>query len=514
MKKNSLPRRRRLARLRLASDRRRHRDDLSAVAAVPLDVLHAPRAFIGAVEGAAEATASLLKLVVGAASPIALQRRKPLTVLGYGISSLVRPLVGLATAPWHVLAMRVADRVGKGLRSSPRDALLADATPPEHARPRLRLPPGDGQRRRDHRAGARHRAARRSALHAAHDLLPRGDPRRAGDGGAGLRRARDAARAATAQAPARRRGRRSRATRSAGARAVLVARRAVRARQLVRRVPALARAAARRRRRAHPAPVDGCTTRSRRRCRPWAARSPIASAAAASSSAAGRSTRVIYLGFGLASQAWQSGRCSSSTASTTRSPRAREKALVADLAAPRRARPRLRLVQRRRRPGRAAGVARLRRARRSLRRARAVHGVGVAGGWRRARGWRWLVPVPPPAASPPGSLTSMLGSSSMRGITTTSMRRFCARAVGRVVVGERDRTPSSRPPRGGADRRPRACRKRTTVTARAVDRSQFDVIRRALDGPIVGVPGDEKVAIGDLLERLRDLSQRASARRA
>jgi MFS family permease len=94
------------------------------------DVLHAPRTFIGAVEGAAEATASLLKLISGRIVD-RMQRRKPLTVLGYGISSLVRPIVGLATHPWHVLATRVADRVGKGLRSSPRDALLADAAPLE-----------------------------------------------------------------------------------------------------------------------------------------------------------------------------------------------------------------------------------------------------------------------------------------------------------------------------------------------------------------------------------------------
>jgi MFS family permease len=92
------------------------------------DVLHAPRTFIGAVEGTAEATASLLKLVSGRIADRVAQR-KPLTVLGYGISSAVRPLVGLATHPWHVLATRVADRVGKGLRSSPRDALLADAAP-------------------------------------------------------------------------------------------------------------------------------------------------------------------------------------------------------------------------------------------------------------------------------------------------------------------------------------------------------------------------------------------------
>jgi MFS family permease len=93
------------------------------------NVLHARREFIGAVEGAAETTAALLKLVSGKLADRA-ARKKPLTVFGYGVSSLVRPLVGLATAPWHVLLTRVADRVGKGVRSSPRDALLADATVP------------------------------------------------------------------------------------------------------------------------------------------------------------------------------------------------------------------------------------------------------------------------------------------------------------------------------------------------------------------------------------------------
>ncbi len=94
------------------------------------DVLHAPRFFIGAVEGVAEATASLLKLISGRITDRA-RRRKPLTVLGYVISSVVRPLVGLAIHPWQVLAVRAGDRVGKGLRTSPRDALLADAAPKE-----------------------------------------------------------------------------------------------------------------------------------------------------------------------------------------------------------------------------------------------------------------------------------------------------------------------------------------------------------------------------------------------
>lgn len=91
-------------------------------------VLGAGRGFIGVVEGAAEATASLLKLVSGRLSD-RVRRRKPLTVLGYAISSLARPLVGLARAPWMVLVVRLFDRLGKGIRTSPRDALVADVTP-------------------------------------------------------------------------------------------------------------------------------------------------------------------------------------------------------------------------------------------------------------------------------------------------------------------------------------------------------------------------------------------------
>ena len=86
-------------------------------------------AFLGVIEGAAETTAALLKLASGWWSD-RLRRRKPLVVAGYGLSALVRPLVALATGGGQVLAIRVADRVGKGLRSSPRDALIADAVDP------------------------------------------------------------------------------------------------------------------------------------------------------------------------------------------------------------------------------------------------------------------------------------------------------------------------------------------------------------------------------------------------
>lgn len=92
--------------------------------------LGASASTLGAIEGAAEAVAALLKMVSGRMADRA-RRRKPLTVFGYAISSTVRPLAALATAPWHILAVRLADRVGKGIRSSPRDALVADVTPPE-----------------------------------------------------------------------------------------------------------------------------------------------------------------------------------------------------------------------------------------------------------------------------------------------------------------------------------------------------------------------------------------------
>ncbi len=82
--------------------------------------------FVGLVEGVAEATASLLKLFSGWVSD-RMGKRKSLVVFGYTLSTLVRPLVAAATAGWHVLLIRFLDRVGKGIRTSPRDALIADS---------------------------------------------------------------------------------------------------------------------------------------------------------------------------------------------------------------------------------------------------------------------------------------------------------------------------------------------------------------------------------------------------
>lgn len=99
---------------------------------VPLylaSVLMAGPKALGLIEGLAEATASLLKLASGVLSDRT-GRTKPWLVFGYGIAGFARPLVAFVTAwPW-LLCIRFADRVGKGLRSSPRDALLAGSVPP------------------------------------------------------------------------------------------------------------------------------------------------------------------------------------------------------------------------------------------------------------------------------------------------------------------------------------------------------------------------------------------------
>ena len=92
-------------------------------------VLGARALALGVIEGAAEATASLLKVVSGRLSD-RLARRRPFVVVGYTVSSLTRPAIGLAAAWTHVLALRLADRAGKGLRSAPRDAIIAAVAPP------------------------------------------------------------------------------------------------------------------------------------------------------------------------------------------------------------------------------------------------------------------------------------------------------------------------------------------------------------------------------------------------
>ncbi|MEK7389874.1 MAG: MFS transporter, partial [Elusimicrobiota bacterium] len=83
---------------------------------------------VGLVEGGAEATALIAKVFSGTLSD-SLGRRKGLTVFGYGLGALSKPLFALAGTIPAVLAARFIDRIGKGMRGSPRDALIADLTP-------------------------------------------------------------------------------------------------------------------------------------------------------------------------------------------------------------------------------------------------------------------------------------------------------------------------------------------------------------------------------------------------
>ena len=90
--------------------------------------LGAGPAFLGIVEGVAETTAAFVKLAGGWLSD-RVRRRRALVGSGYGLAALTRPLMAAALAPWHVLALRFTDRVGKGVRTAPRDALLAESVP-------------------------------------------------------------------------------------------------------------------------------------------------------------------------------------------------------------------------------------------------------------------------------------------------------------------------------------------------------------------------------------------------
>jgi len=86
-------------------------------------------AAVGVIEGVAEATASMTKLVSGALSD-RFASRKPLTLAGYGLAALTKPLFPLAESAAGIVVARFADRVGKGIRGAPRDAIVADVTTP------------------------------------------------------------------------------------------------------------------------------------------------------------------------------------------------------------------------------------------------------------------------------------------------------------------------------------------------------------------------------------------------
>ena len=81
---------------------------------------------LGVIEGVAESTASMLKLISGILSD-KIGKRKLLVLIGYSISSVVRPLTGIVSSAWQIVIIRMLDRVGKGIRTAPRDALIASS---------------------------------------------------------------------------------------------------------------------------------------------------------------------------------------------------------------------------------------------------------------------------------------------------------------------------------------------------------------------------------------------------
>lgn len=85
---------------------------------------------LGIIEGIAESTASLLKLMSGIISDKT-GKRKLYVLIGYGISSVIRPLTGIVSSAWQIVVVRMLDRVGKGIRTAPRDALLASSVDPD-----------------------------------------------------------------------------------------------------------------------------------------------------------------------------------------------------------------------------------------------------------------------------------------------------------------------------------------------------------------------------------------------
>src|SRR6478735_726373 len=93
-------------------------------------VLGQPATALGAIDGVAEATANFAKLFSGRLSDRS-RKRKPWVMAGYGLAALSKPLFPLAASAPAVMVGRFADRIGKGIRGAPRDAMLADETPPE-----------------------------------------------------------------------------------------------------------------------------------------------------------------------------------------------------------------------------------------------------------------------------------------------------------------------------------------------------------------------------------------------
>jgi MFS family permease len=96
-----------------------------------LTVLGGSRFALGMVEGMADSVAGFLKLWSGGRSDLAGGRRR-FVIAGYSLAALTRPLIGLISSPWQLLVLRTGDRFGKGIRTAPRDAIIADSTDPSN----------------------------------------------------------------------------------------------------------------------------------------------------------------------------------------------------------------------------------------------------------------------------------------------------------------------------------------------------------------------------------------------
>ena len=106
------------------------RDDLSAAATIPAFDVGRESFLLGADRGAVDTLSSFVKLWAGGWSD-RVRSRKRLVVVGYAMAAVARPLTAVITAPWQLLGIRMGDRFGKGIRTAPRDALIADSTAPE-----------------------------------------------------------------------------------------------------------------------------------------------------------------------------------------------------------------------------------------------------------------------------------------------------------------------------------------------------------------------------------------------
>ncbi len=159
------------------------------------NILGVRTSVIGLIDGIAETTASLMKVFFGALSD-RYGKRKPFAVAGYALSAFTKPLLYFATAWGWVLSVRVADRIGKGIRTAPRDALIADSVDQTRARHLLRTAPrrryagrlpGPGHRICDHLAVTSQRKAA-GRVYIPDRCAGKYRPRDSGGAGPGVRR--------------------------------------------------------------------------------------------------------------------------------------------------------------------------------------------------------------------------------------------------------------------------------------------------------------------------------------